>query len=227
MSKNIIDVLSKLDPTNDNHWTQDGMPRLDTIKILSGDPSLTREQVIAAAPDFNRGTAQAATGAQQAGAGTTLPPNTGAVAQGAASGPSGGVSLPAASPESGLPNLNPLPIAEDANDIETLNAKLAQAQLNLSDAQDRLGLARQELTDAQNEVAELEKQIKEETPAGANPITEYLKRQQKNLEERGARKALIKESGLDLKQLAKDLRSPLDAAMERKNGRGASRPVRS
>ena len=53
MSKNITDSLSKLDPANDNHWTQDGLPRLDTIKILSGDPSLTREQVTAAAPDFN------------------------------------------------------------------------------------------------------------------------------------------------------------------------------
>lgn len=230
MSKNITDALSKLDPANDNHWTQDGLPRLDTIKILSGDPSLTREQVTAAAPDFNRGAAQAAAAAQQAGAGTTPAAPTEPAPQGAATAATGTETpppAPPAPPESELPNLNPPPVAEDANDADTLSAKLEQAQLNLSDAQDRLELARQELTDAQNEVAKLEAQIKEETPAGANPITEYLKRQQKDLEERGVRKALIKESGLDLKQLAKDLKSPLDAAMERKNGRGAARPVRS
>ena len=83
------------------------------------------------------------------------------------------------------------------------------------------------MVDAQNEVAKLEAQLQERASAGENPIQAYLKRQQQNLEERGARKQLLKESGLDLKALAKDLKSPLDASMERKNGRGGGRPVRS
>src|SRR5690606_29049323 len=114
-----------------------------------------------------------------------------------------------------------------ANDQDELRAKIEQAKLNLSDRQDALQLAKQELSDAQNEVAKLEAKLLETTSAGSNPITEYLKRQTQNLQERGARKQLIKESGLDLKQLAKDLKSPLDAAMERKNSRGALRPTRS
>lgn len=227
MSKNITDALSKLDPANDNHWTQDGLPRLDTIKILAGDPGLTREAVTAAAPDFNRASAQqAAAGAQQAGAGTTPAAPGQPAPQGAASGPSASETQPPAPPESDLPTLNPPPLAE-ASDSDNLNARIAEAKLQLSDAQDRLQLAKQELSDAQNKVADLEAQLKDTSVGAANPITEYLKSQQRVLEERGAKRQLIRESGLNLKELAKQLKSPLDSAMERKTGRGGGRPVRS
>lgn len=235
MSKNITDALSKLDPANENHWTQEGLPRLDTIKILAGDPSLTREAVTAAAPDFNRASAQqAAAGAQQAGAGTTPAAPTKHAPQGAASGPSAsGPSAsetpplaPPAPPESDLPTLNPPPLAE-VSDADNLNARIAEAKLQLSDAQDRLQLAKQDLSDAQNKVSDLEAQLKETSVGAANPITEYLKSQQRVLEERGVKRQLIRESGLNLKELAKQLKSPLDSAMERKNGRGGGRPVRS
>lgn len=228
MSKNITDALSKLDPANDNHWTQDGLPRLDTIKILAGDPGLTREAVTAAAPDFNRASAQqAAAGAQQAGAGTTPAAPGQPAPQGAASGPSASETQPPAPPESDLPVLNPPPLAAEAGDATDLNARIAEAKLQLSDAQDRLHLAKQELSDAQNKVADLEAQLKDTPVGAANPITEYLKSQQRVLEERGAKRQLIKESGLNLKQLAKELKSPIDSAMERRTGRGGGRPVRN
>ena len=133
---------------------------------------------------------------------------------------------PPAPTESENPVLNPPALAESGGDQDDLKARIAEANLNLSDRQDALQLAKQELSDAQNELARLEALLKDDPVSGGNPITAYLRQQQKNLEERGARKALIKESGLDLKQLAKDLKSPLDAAMERKNSRGAQRPAR-
>lgn len=51
-------------------------------------------------------------------------------------------------------------------------------------------------------------------------IQDYLGQQASALEERGFRMKLIKESGLDLKALAADLKSPLDAALgsRRKSG---------
>lgn len=230
MSKNITDALSKLDPANDNHWTQDGLPRLDTIKILSGDPSLTRELVTGAYPDFNRETARAAAGTAQAGAGTTpaaptegTPPAPASAATATETQPP----APPAPPESDLPVLNPPAVAEASNEQADLLVRIEEAKVNLSDRQDALQLAKQELVDAQNEVARLEAQLKESSPTNSSTIMDYLARQRQNLEDRGARKQLIKESGLDLKQLAKDLKSPLDAAMERKNTRGAQRPVRS
>ena len=38
MKEKIQEALLKLDTSNENHWTQDGLPRLDTIKILASDP---------------------------------------------------------------------------------------------------------------------------------------------------------------------------------------------
>lgn len=230
MSK-ISDALSKLDPTNDNHWTQDGLPRLDTIKILAGDPSLSREAVTAAAPDFNREAAQAAAGAQQAGAGTTPAAPTEPAPQAGAAAASGAETLPPAPPapsDSDLPALNPAPLAKEALDQDDLRQRIKEAELHLSDRMDALALVKQEVSDAQNELARLSVKLEKEAKAkGGNPITEYLRSQQKVLEDRAARKSLIKQSGLDLNQLAKDLKSPIDAAMQRKTGRGGQRPVRN
>ena len=53
----------------------------------------------------------------------------------------------------------------------------------------------------------------------------YLESQKRVLEERAARNAMIKDSGLDLKALAQGLKSPLDGAMERRNQRGMNRPT--
>lgn len=58
MSKQIQDALAKLDPKNDNHWTTDGLPRLDTVKQMSGDNSLTRETLTRVAPELTRSNAK-------------------------------------------------------------------------------------------------------------------------------------------------------------------------
>lgn len=53
----IINALQQLDPNNDEHWTQEGLPRLDVLKQLTGIQELTRQAVTNAAPEFNRETA--------------------------------------------------------------------------------------------------------------------------------------------------------------------------
>ncbi len=58
MANKIQDALLKLDVSNDNHWTADGLPRLDTVKMLAADPTLTRESILAALPGFSRTTAK-------------------------------------------------------------------------------------------------------------------------------------------------------------------------
>ena len=57
MTNKIVEALLKLDVKNDNHWTADGLPRLDTVKMLASDQALTRDSVTAAAPGFSRITA--------------------------------------------------------------------------------------------------------------------------------------------------------------------------
>lgn len=50
----IKDSLAKLDPANDEHWTDDGSPRMDVLQAQSGNSRLTRKQVTDADPSFSR-----------------------------------------------------------------------------------------------------------------------------------------------------------------------------
>jgi hypothetical protein len=50
----IVEALKTLDTANDNHWTQGGLPRMETVSMLVGNPKLTREEVEAAYPGFTR-----------------------------------------------------------------------------------------------------------------------------------------------------------------------------
>lgn len=50
MSKKIKKALARLDPSNDDHWTDDGAPRLGALGI----DGLTRPEVTRAAPLFTR-----------------------------------------------------------------------------------------------------------------------------------------------------------------------------
>jgi hypothetical protein len=56
-NEEILEAVKSLDPANDEHWTSDGLPRLDAVENLLG-AGVTRKQVTNAAPDFNRGHAQ-------------------------------------------------------------------------------------------------------------------------------------------------------------------------
>ena len=52
MKEKIIETLLKLDTTNDNQWTQDGLPKVDVLTFLSGGETWTRDQISEAAPGF-------------------------------------------------------------------------------------------------------------------------------------------------------------------------------
>ena len=49
----ITDALSMLDPALDDHWTSDGLPRMDVMCDLVGK-TITRQEVTDAAPLFTR-----------------------------------------------------------------------------------------------------------------------------------------------------------------------------
>lgn len=52
----ITEALSKLDPMNVEHWTEDGAPSLEAVIAISGESkkTVTREAIMKIAPDFNR-----------------------------------------------------------------------------------------------------------------------------------------------------------------------------
>jgi hypothetical protein len=51
------EALQKLDVANENHWTQDGLPRLETVKFLNGGSAVTREEIEKDFPGFDKSTA--------------------------------------------------------------------------------------------------------------------------------------------------------------------------
>lgn len=51
---NIVEALSRLDPENDEHWTNDGMPRVEVVQGLAGDASIMRADINNASPGFDR-----------------------------------------------------------------------------------------------------------------------------------------------------------------------------
>src|SRR5450759_4694930 len=50
----ILEALSKLDHTNNDMWTDDGLPRTSAVQKLVGDTTIKRGDIQAAAPDFAR-----------------------------------------------------------------------------------------------------------------------------------------------------------------------------
>lgn len=52
--KTLIEALLELDPDNPNHWTSDGLPKVDALRFATANPSLTRDDITTAAPMFTR-----------------------------------------------------------------------------------------------------------------------------------------------------------------------------
>jgi hypothetical protein len=52
-SEDVFKALMELDPENDEHWTIDGVPRMDALADI-GVPGMTREQLKDIAPLFSR-----------------------------------------------------------------------------------------------------------------------------------------------------------------------------
>lgn len=47
-------ALTQLDPTNDAHWTDDGLPRESVVRDLAADKNITRKEIQEAFPGFQR-----------------------------------------------------------------------------------------------------------------------------------------------------------------------------
>lgn len=53
VSIKILNALNQLDPRDDKHWTEAGLPRMDVIETLISE-NVTRKQVDEALPGFSR-----------------------------------------------------------------------------------------------------------------------------------------------------------------------------
>lgn len=223
MKARILVGLSKLDASNDNHWTAEGLPRLETLRMLVGDPSITRESVTLAAPSFSRGQT------------IELPPTVPATKVGGtpAEGAEGGAGQ--AETAQGAANSD-VDSQLDGDDDETQGGAdtgedtdpeldpgtereptpqeiVASLKHELEEVQGYQEAARARCILLQNEIAKIEDEIERNRPPEDNPIAKYLAGQKRVLEERARVKRAIGDSGVQLVALQKLLKSPLDAKL--------------
>jgi len=56
----VLAAIKRLEHTNVEHWTTDGLPRVDAVATLLGDPNVTRGLIEKSAPGFDRAAARMA-----------------------------------------------------------------------------------------------------------------------------------------------------------------------
>lgn len=216
MSK-IMEALGKLDPANENHWTAEGLPRIDTVKFLAGDQSLTREEIQKAAPEFCREFA-AAQGAKAVGGGTgaeqapivapvadTQAPAGEPAAEGVVNGEVHSQAEAGAQPE--LDTLTGAALEEEFRDAQERLAQMQHYKVQL----DAEIVKQQRITDALHD--KFQRENPPETTGDA--IRSYHASQLRQLEERRERMAAIQASGIDFKALL-NVKAPIDAARVKK-----------
>lgn len=230
----LLAALASLDVQNDAHWTADGSPRLETVRALAADASVSREAVTSAAPQFCREN-PVLPGAQQPQQATAAPQQApvapwlavplgtalavapaGAQASQVEAGDeplaAGGLLAPGASQEpAGAP---------EQDEFRTAVARLEAASRAAAQAT-------QAQAEASKEVDRL-LQERERAGIGRETVTEqigaYLASQKRLLAQRGEQRRILAEAGLKVEDLL-PLRSKLDAALQRKTGRGGQRPA--
>jgi len=218
----IIEALKKLDPSNPNHWTIDGDPRLDTVRMLAGDQKLTREHIVAVAPDFNVKSAAVWAPNPEAVANAAIAVQTAAIATASVNTQ---VQATTQQPAAEVP----APVESVDEKAVRVSAEIKQIELDLTDLRNQREILNAKIDNLLKKQdafkVEYDHLFPRDHKSNMGDIQDYLESQKRKLEERGIKKAIIRESGIDLKALQKDLASPLDSAMARKTSRGAQRPT--
>lgn len=222
----IQEALAKLDPGNADHWTSEGLPRLDTVRALVGNQQVSREQVTLAAPGFTRAAAlQQQTAAAQAAPAAAPQPeapatteSTPSAAPAAAQVAPPTVSAPAQQATPEVPNAAQVEGTEASETQEgpteaDLRERLAEEKHRLQEIDQWLFKGNEERKKQCDKVDALINELhKFDKSSQSDAIRGYLDRQRQMLQERAAQ-------GGGQKQ-----RSQLDQAMARRPGRGYTRP---
>lgn len=217
-NEEILEAVRGLDPQNDEHWTADGLPRLDAVEnLLGGDVS--RKAVTNAAPDFTRTVASELVDAPEDGEPPVDEPPVetdkeevaGAEDETASEDESTETEAVQQSPEPTQETdtasvTDPEqdegdPLAEGPADFEAeLDAEIAEAQQRVSDIQRGLEEGKRMLAEAEDELGKLVDEKNRQFP----PMTQAEAIQQFQRNEQAKRAAARGVGGTS---------SPLDAAL--------------
>lgn len=59
INERLVSAVTSLDPLNDEHWTSEGLPRMDAIEAVYGSAGVTRKLVEVSVPGYTREVAAA------------------------------------------------------------------------------------------------------------------------------------------------------------------------
>jgi hypothetical protein len=232
MTQAILAALAKLEPENNNHWTSDGLPRLESVRLFTGMPNLSREAVTTAAPLFNRASLVLPRAGSQ-DPGTDAPTVSDPVAP-----------QPGANPE-GTQNGagNPDNLEDDGGDESGFGFADPQTQPSSAPAEDALKAAQaahdsarlaKEKADQEYAQATRALDIALVAHAKANPsqqlhsaVQSYHARQLQLMGERAKQSVTLRTAGVNVADLVALLpkRAPIDQALQRNTKRGRQRPT--
>ena len=243
----ILAALAQLDPLDDDQWTTDGSPKVETVSALVGE-TVKRQDIVNAAPDFNREKASAGDDSGEGDNGSGDGDGSGEGAGDGTDGDQGGdqpgnadgtTDQPGAGDDEeaqlnldddvDLPEREMSPAEFQAWLRTVPKEQLEDIEAALKKQNDQVGQEVKALQDLQKRitvaVSMTRNRIKEVFPnsADAHAIRSFIESQTASRAARVERRQTILK-GIRPEEL--DYRAPIDAAMARKTKRGAQRPVR-
>lgn len=235
----IKQALGQLDPDNNDHWTQDGLPRIDAVEAASGTRGLKRQQITDADPQFTRDTARDAQAPSDEPQQPTEPDEDEEEAETVepeASTDPDDEPAPEAPQEP-----EPAPAPQDIDPDPAVLAAVGDIPPEVLPARSQLGERYDELSAEINKLRgernELDERIRALTHEQAllerdvdNSSHDHQTDQRNRMRFiRSQHEQRVRRHGSAAQIAAAvqaQLRSPLDNAMQRKTGRGTQRPVR-
>lgn len=216
MSDVIKAALAQLDPANDDHWTNNGSPRMDVLQGILEDDKITRKMVTDADPAFTRETMEVAKNT------STHEEGNGKITQ-----------EPEGQEEIDEPYILDLPLSE----IFASEKNLMVFQAEISAVHSKMSIEKEALDDKIIRYSQLSaratsalNRIRRGRPNhDTKDIRAYLDQQARVREDRAARAREFLEQGIDQSLLASVLtgKSKLDQALnQRKPAPGSTRPAR-
>lgn len=209
----IRNALQQLDPANDQHWTEDGLPREGVVRTLANDPNISRAAISAASPGFQRNptkpTASAAVQEIDALTGEPILP------------PGANASPLDSDEDNEDPTKNTGELMTDDEVRVLLEQRVTDAARALTDAQAAVRAANQGVLDAQAHLQKVKGDLSREFP----PMTAAQNVKQYIASELAGRAAMHHNYGGGNNGIAPG--SQIDAAMQRGNSRGWRRPSRN
>lgn len=235
-AEQILAALRQLDPSNDNHWTAEGSPRLDTVKLLAGGAAVSRDQLAAAAPGYSRATAgaywqatqpPAAAPTQAPPAPTSTQPTTPAASEPpgpdsvAAGGNDGQGQQPSADAGAGAgadAQAEPDPVSK----LEAYHAEGLKFLASLRKERGELDAEIKKTEEALDRVVQEIDKARQAAGVGGSVFVDYLRAQQAVRDQRAARVEAMK--GVDLKSVL-PTKAKIDEIFKRRQGHGERRPA--